>query len=187
MPQDLEHDDKAGEIASPDSEVPFALQSLARKGLISQRGNEFYAILGATEVRTWVDECFDFDDCAGLQPLTEYMAETDMFSTAADNTSPPRASNNAGSVCATMEPALSVPISGVPGEQQSDWTEATMSKALEEAQATKEFPPYIKKGSEFHTEFLYRHFTRLSPAEMKEHAQKESWKAVYSQSSRCPQ
>ena len=65
MTQDLEHDDKAGGTASPDSEVPFALQSLARKGLISQRGNEFYAILGATEVRTWVDECFGLTTALG--------------------------------------------------------------------------------------------------------------------------
>ena len=53
-----------------------------------------------------------------------------------------------------------------------------MAQALSEAQATKEFPAIIKEGSDFHIEFLFRHFTRLSPAEMKEHANKESWKAV---------
>ena len=49
-------------------------------------------------------------------------------------------------------------------EQQSTWIETTMTQALDQAKATKEFPTFIKEGSDFHIEFLYRHFTRLSPS-----------------------
>ena len=67
--QDTEPAGKTGGLSSFDEqdEVPPALQSLVRKGFITQKGNEFYALLGESEIRTWVNESFDFDDCAGLR------------------------------------------------------------------------------------------------------------------------
>ena len=67
--QDSEPAGKTGGLPSFDEqdEVPPALQSLVRKGVIKQKDNEFYALLGDSEVRTWIEESFDFDDCAGLQ------------------------------------------------------------------------------------------------------------------------
>ena len=34
-----------------------------------------------------------------------------------------------------------------------------MADTLKTAHATKQFPPNIEHGNEFHLEFLYRHFT----------------------------
>ena len=53
-----------------------------------------------------------------------------------------------------------------------------MAEALKTAHATKQFPPNIEHGSEFHLEFLYQHFMRKSPPSLTESANKRAWKRV---------
>ena len=65
-------------------------------------------------------------------------------------------------------------------EKQSSYTEAEMEETLKQARKTKEFPSCIEHGSDFHLEFLWRHFTRESPAKMIAKADKAAWKKVIS-------
>ena len=62
--------------------------------------------------------------------------------------------------------------------KSSSYTEEVIADALKTAHATKQFPPNIEHGSEFHLEFLYRHFTRKSPRSLTSKANKQAWKQV---------
>lgn len=61
---------------------------------------------------------------------------------------------------------------------KSEYTEEEIQRCVEEAHKPKQFPSIIEPGSEFHVEFLFRHFTRLAPDHRVKNANKAAWKAV---------
>lgn len=144
--------------------------------LVTKHADGYYVTIGATEVKTLIPtEGLDIDDLVQFCPLGPDLQTSDLFSTPADNTALPNMDSEIASYYATAD---SESREEEVIEQKSDWNEIDMKQALDEAAKTKCFPKIIKEGSDFHTEFLCRHFTRLSPEEMKADANKPEWKRV---------
>ena len=64
----------------------------------------------------------------------------------------------------------------VPVPKQSVYTEVEMERALTFAKETKLFPPQIELKSDFHIDFLYRHFCRNARSERVKCANASLWK-----------
>ena len=116
------------------------------------------------------------EDFASLQPLGPVLTTEELFEDVVSTTR----EDLSGGVMASEVPAEEIDPGPEEVEKQSTYTEELMEKILDEAHKTKEFPAIIEIGSDFHVEFLYRHFTRQSSEQMKENALKEEWKAVIS-------
>ena len=165
--------------------MPPVLQPIS--SIVTKRADGFYVTVGNHEVKALIpDEGLDIDDIAQLCPLGpdlhtsdllggDSRSASDLFSTPDDNTALPNMDDERVSYYATTD---SESREEEEVEQLSSWNETQMAQALDEAAKTKAFPKIIKSGSDFHIEFLYRHFTRLSPKEMKSTANKPGWKRV---------
>ena len=95
-------------------------------------------IEGGMEVPVLVDNTLDLDDVSNFCPLLDW--------------------RSIEGIVGTDDGVAN--LAEVP--KQSRYTETEIQTALEYAAKSKEFPPNIEKDSDFHIEFLFRHFCRLA-------------------------
>ena len=113
-------------------------------------------------VNVYVDGEVDFEDLSQFQPLTDYMCINEILGASVEE-----------------QTKTEVPVPMPKIKKIGTWTEASVHAALKHALENKEVPPYIEYGSEFHIEFLYRHFCRLAPKQrVKDTKMKAKWKAA---------
>ena len=109
-------------------------------------------IEGGMEVPVLVDNTLDLDDVSNFCPLLDWRSIEDIVGTDDGVAN----------------------LAEVP--KQSRYTETEMQTALEYAAKSKEFPPNIEKDSDFHIEFLFRHFCRLAKPSRVKKCDKKRWK-----------
>ena len=154
-----------------------------------------YCHLDQDEVKVHVDPHLELDTMDGLVFLSDWMPIDEILCTAGDgsgggtpsgapataksseNTGTPATANSESAAPATANPPRATPVTAdIPVAKKSEWTESEMRRVLRYAKETKQFPPEILEGSDFHVEFLYRHFSRLAPQSRCNSRLKSKWK-----------
>ena len=166
LPRKTDRDRKRKLADSAPNELPGVDRSLVYDEVIagllegenrsrfSKSGGELFCAFEDDSVKVVVDETLDFSSAEGFAFLSPWQSEGDILAAAVDDAPPP-----------------------VPVEKKATWTEASITEALTQAVETKKFPEDIEEGSDYHVEFLYRHFCRLAPRKRRRDTKlKVKWK-----------
>ena len=183
--EDLDQDSKIGgeSMHSEQSDLPAALEQLEEFVTKDNASGNYYVQMKGMNVGVMVPENnLDINDMAGLCPLGPEMTTSELINTLGvsneeqEDAEMGMFSANVSDGAGSNDADVTASESKVP--QLSEYTEEQMNEALKDAKETKLFPSIIKEGSEFHIEFLFRHFTRLSDESMISSANKAKWKEV---------
>ena len=166
LPRKTDRDRKRKLADSAPNELPGVDRSLVYDEVIagllegenrsrfSKSGGELFCAFEDDSVKVVVDETLDFSSAEGFAFLSPWQSEGDILAAAVDDAPPT-----------------------VPVEKKATWTEASITEALTQAAETKKFPEDIEEGSDYHVEFLYRHFCRLAPRKRRRDTKlKVKWK-----------
>ena len=150
--------------SSPESvfvdETINALISGTHSQYFSREGSDVICTMpNGSKCKVLPSKTIDFEDASNFQTLVDWQPLDAMLETTDE------AQERADALAS---------IAPVP--KQSVYTEVEMERALTFAKETKLFPPQIELKSDFHIDFLYRHFCRNARSERVKCANASLWK-----------